>query len=160
MLCRASPLTGGVNKCLFDGELPPSTLFAVAPYFLRGLEKELFKPDISGCFYYSCLIIGNGVKQSIFKYQLNPYYLLKSLTYPCQVVLITNKVMINNPTNIVYHIFRINSEPYSEPIQKTTQPLTISIRGVVVQVMAAKNVKQELAKPKLIASYQLMDFFK
>ena len=66
--------------------------------------------------------------------------------------------MINNPANIVYHIFRINSELYSELIQKTTQPLTISIRGVVVQVIVAKNVKQELAKPKLIASYQQMDF--
>ena len=66
--------------------------------------------------------------------------------------------MINNPANIVYHIFRINSELYSELIQKTTQPLTIFIRGVVVQVIVAKNVKQELAKPKLIASYQLMDF--
>ena len=66
--------------------------------------------------------------------------------------------MVNNQANMMCHDFRINSEPYSELIQKTTQPLTIFIRGVVVQVIVAKNVKQELAKPKLIASYQQMDF--
>ena len=48
MRCRANSLTGGVNSVLFDGEAP-STSFAVAPYFLRGLEKELFKPDIGNC---------------------------------------------------------------------------------------------------------------
>ena len=60
MLCRARPLTGGENNFLFSGELSPATFFAVAPYFLRGLEKELLKPDITGCFYYRRLVIING----------------------------------------------------------------------------------------------------
>ena len=60
MLGRSSPLTGGVNSVLFDGVSPPSAIFAVAPYFLRGLEKELLKPDITGCFYYRRLVIING----------------------------------------------------------------------------------------------------
>ena len=42
-------LTRGENRlaCLFGGVYAPFALFAVAPFVLRGLEKELPKPDIT-----------------------------------------------------------------------------------------------------------------